>query len=117
LPKDENKRRFFRFLQDERKQEWFAARLQGRELYFVCGEKYMKLISNNGEKGASDEVEELHSNQEEADTKIVLHTLHASKHYQDYATVTVRSPATDGFVLLLHFCQRIRRRCCGGCWT
>jgi hypothetical protein len=28
----------------------------------------------------SEEVEKLYSNQEEANTKIVLHTLHASKH-------------------------------------
>jgi hypothetical protein len=60
----------------------------------------------------SEEVVELHSNQEDAEIKIVLHTLHASKHSQDYATVTVQSPNTDVFVLLLHFYQKIHRR-----WT
>jgi hypothetical protein len=51
----------------------------------------------------SEEVEELHSNQEEAYTKIVLHILHASKLSPHYATVT------DIFVLLLHFCQKIHQ--------
>jgi hypothetical protein len=85
---------------------------QGRELYFVCGGKCMKLPSINGEKGVSEEVEELHSNQEEADTKIVLHTLHASKHSPDDATVTVLSPDTGVFILLLYiFVKEYRRRC------
>ena len=72
-----------------KKKDRFAAWFQGRELYFVCGGKCIKLTSINGEKAVSEEVEELHSNQEEADTKIVLLTLHASKHSSDDATVTV----------------------------
>jgi hypothetical protein len=104
----ENKSRFARFLQDEWKQNRFASRSQGRELYFVCGRKRMELVSINGEKGVS-EVEELHSYQEEADTKILLHILHTSKHSSDDATVTVRSPDTDVFVLLLHFHEKIHQ--------
>jgi hypothetical protein len=59
----------------------------------------------------SEEVEEVHSNQEEEeDTKIVLHTLHASKHSSDDATVTIQSLDTDVFVLLLYFCQKILQK-------
>jgi hypothetical protein len=60
----------------------------------------------------SEEVEELHSNQEEADTKIVLHTLHASKHSTHDATDTVQSPDTKVFVLLLHVRQKIHQKLC-----
>jgi hypothetical protein len=67
------------------------------------------LTSINGEKGVSEEVEELHSYQEEADTKIVLHT-HGSKHSSHDAKVTIRSPNTDVFVLLLHFRKKIHQK-------
>ena len=51
----------------------------------------MKLTINNSNEGVSVEVEELHSNPEEVDIKIVLLTLHASKNSPDKATVTVLS--------------------------
>ena len=71
----------------------------------------MKLISINGEKGASEEVEELHFNQEEADTMIVLHIFHASKHSPDDATVTVRSPTLASLsCCMLYFCQKILQK-------
>jgi hypothetical protein len=63
--------------------------------------KMMKLTSINGGKWVSTEVEEVHSNQEEADTKILLHTLDSSTHSPHDATFTVLSPYTDVFVLLL----------------
>ena len=40
----------------------------------------------------------------------MLLTLHASKHSPDNATVTVQSPDTDVFVLLLYFCQKIPKK-------
>jgi hypothetical protein len=94
-----------------------------RERTVFCGGKCMKLTSINSEKGISEEVEELHSNQRETDTKIVLHTLHASKYSAHDATVTVRSPDTDVFVLLLHCRRKIHKvfltlvvRTSGDCW-
>ena len=44
-------------------------------------------------------VQELFSNQEEADTRLILHAHHASS---DHETTTIRSPDTDVFILLLH---------------
>ena len=47
---------------------------------------------------AIEEVEELHSNQEEADTRLLLHTKHASLTYHD---VVISSPDTDVFIIAL----------------
>jgi hypothetical protein len=78
-----------------------------RERTVLCEGKCMNLTSMNSETGVSEEVEELQSNQKEADTKIMLQTSHTSKHSPDDATVTIRSPDNDVFVLLLYFCQKI----------
>lgn len=47
----------------------------------------------------------LHSNQEEADTRIILHVLHiaGTEKEIDVNTIIVRSPDTDVLLLLIHF--------------
>ncbi len=58
----------------------------------------------------TDEIEELNSSQEEADTRLVLHCLHHASHLSENNTIVVRSPDTDVFVLLLRFTQLVKQR-------
>ena len=49
------------------------------------------------------ELKELETNQEEADTRMLLHAPHASK---TWTNIVIKSPDTDVFVLALSFCSR-----------
>ena len=53
---------------------------------------------------------ELTSNHEEADTRIVLHCLLAADTMASDVDLVVRSPDTDVFILLVHYCARIHNR-------
>ena len=53
-----------------------------------------------GEDGPTHQYESLSSNQEEADTRIILHAISASKNGAQ--TLVIQSPDTDVLVLLLH---------------
>ena len=61
----------------------------------------MSLTSYDGVDVTTSTVDELCSHHEEADNKIILHSIYASN---DSASkvIVVRSPDTDVFVLLLH---------------
>ena len=79
LSNDENKQNLTKFLLDEWKQDKYATKLKGRQIMFVCGDHCTCLLSADGLTTLSESVEELCSTQEEADTKIDLHCLIASK--------------------------------------
>ena len=53
---------------------------------------------------------ELESNDEEGDTKIVLHLPNIASSRPEDATVTVRSPDTDVFVILLKYSSGVKQR-------
>ena len=110
LSNEENKMNFTRFLLDEWKKDKYASKLCDKQILFTCVEKCVRLTSVDGQKSLSEEVHELCSTQEEADTKIILHCLHVAANSADAATITVRSSDTDGFVLLLKFSQSIKQR-------
>ena len=67
------------------------------------------LRSQDGMETITDELEELKSTQEEADTRIVLHCLHSAEESRAN-DIIIRSPDTDVFVLVLHFTQNIEQR-------
>ena len=72
-------------------------KLGRQQLFVACGkDKVVFKITAT----ATTEVEELRSNQEEADTRIALHTAFASNIRMK--SVVIRSPDTDILVLLLH---------------
>ena len=56
----------------------------------------------------SSPMRELFSSQEEADTKIILHCVHASNQ-PPCEKIIVRSPDTDDFLLLLAFSSEIKK--------
>ena len=57
----------------------------------------------------TDEVEEIKSKQEEADTRIVVHCLHSAEDTR-VNDIIIRSPDTDIFVCVLHFAQNTEQK-------
>ena len=69
----------------------------------------MHLTSPDGLTTSCHMVPEMASSQEEADTEIILHCLHVAAS-QSSSDITIRSPDTDVFILLLHFCNKVESR-------
>ena len=105
MANDENKSQLIELLLSQWKTSKYASKLQGRQLFFVCGEKCICLSSNNDEVQAVEE-KKLFSNQEEADSRIILHCKDIASNFPT-STIVVRSPDTDVFILLLKFVQQI----------
>ena len=78
-------------------------RLKGKTLFVTAESECWKIT----EKG-SENVAELTSNQEEADTRLLLHAKHAAQ--EGYEAVAVMSEDKDVFVLLLNFSSIINTR-------
>lgn len=110
LASEENKQSFTRFLLNEWKGDKYAPRLIDKKILFVCEKQCICLTSQNGENTQSEEMTELYSTQEEADTKIILHCLHIAADSPEDSTIIVRSPDTDVFVLLLKFTQEVQQK-------
>jgi hypothetical protein len=72
-----NKRDLIKFILEQWQLEEYAELLQGRSLFFVFEQQCYRLESN-GRTVFKSLVEELCSSQEEADTRIILHSLYAS---------------------------------------
>ena len=106
---EENKTSLVRFLLTQWTNDIYASKLFRKDIFFVCEGKCIHLTSLNGETVLKEEVEELNSTHEEADTKIILHCLHVAAKTSESSTITIRSPDTDVFVLLLRFAQRIEQ--------
>lgn len=106
LANDDNKKNFIKLICDEWTKPKFAPMLKGRRVFIVCENKCIKLTSHDGVDVITSLQDDLCSNHEEADNKIVLHAIQASAESAD-RTVTVRSPDTDVFVLLLHYVDKI----------
>lgn len=78
LSNDENKRQLIKLLLKEWHSETYAARLRGRQVLYVCEDECVQLQSEDGLVVTASAVPALNSNQEEADTRIILHCLHAA---------------------------------------
>lgn len=95
-----NKTSLIKFLAEEWKRQQYREKLNGKTLY-VTRECQCWKITEEG----SEEVPELISCQEEADTRLVLHAKNAAD--DGYAAVIVNSEDTDVFILLVAFCRSI----------
>ena len=71
-------------------------KLSGKTLVVTCGNSCYQLSS-----GVVQPISELESTQEEADTRMLLHSLHAAR--SRFASVVIVSEDTDVLVLLLAF--------------
>ena len=95
---------------EEWKRQQNREKLNGKTLYVTCECQCWK-INEDG----SEEVPELISCQEEADTRLVLHAKHSSD--DSYAAVIVNSEDTDVFILLVAFCRSIDAKLYQRCGT
>ena len=95
-----NKTSLIRFLANEFKKEEYREILQRqRKVIFITSEE--KCWKITGE--SVEEVPELASSHEEADTRLLLHASHAAQ--EGHEAVIAITEDTDVFVLLLSFCR------------
>ena len=96
LSSSANKTNLIRFLVAELKTPKRMHKLQDKQLYVASEESCLHITKDQWE-----EVAGLQSNQEEADTRIILHAAHAAK--EGYSAVVVVADDTDVLVLCLAF--------------
>ena len=72
---------------------------------FAVENECFRLSLNDG-KVVWEEIPELNSNHEEADTKLLLHAKHASENGE--TTIMIKSRDTDVAILACHFCSEIQ---------
>ena len=73
-------------------------KLRNLSLFFTHGQRCHRFYVDEGNETRIEEVPELKSDNEEADTRLLLYAKNATTSHQ---TVTVRSPDTDVFILML----------------
>lgn len=95
-----NKTNLIRFLLAEMKTPQLRHKLNDKQLYIASEESCFKITRDQWA-----EVECLQSNQEEADTRMILHAAHAAK--EGYKAVIVAADDTDVLVLCLAFSANI----------
>ena len=95
-----NKRELIRFLLDQWKQEEHFSTVESGTFYVTCDEKCFQL-SNEG----MFEVPELESTQEEADTRMMLHVIHATN--QLISNIVIHTPDTDVVVIALSVSETV----------
>ena len=104
---DYNKTQLIKFLLQQWSSSKYASSLKDRRVYFVCQQNCFLLTSTDGLTVSNRSIESLNSTQEEADTRMLLHLTHADRENSESAII-VRSPDTDVFLLLLHYCMDIK---------
>ena len=77
------------------------ALLGDKVLFVTCGQKCYKMNVTE-----SQEVLDLETSQEEVDTRIMLHAVHAAN--DDNAAVVISADDTDVFLLAISFCDQIQ---------
>jgi len=110
LLNDENKQRLIKLMLNEWQSEKYAARLRGHQVLYVCEDECVQLQSEDGITVTACSVPALYSNQEKADTRIILHCLHAAATMPTDTGIIVRSPDTDVLVLLLAYSCEVRHQ-------
>jgi hypothetical protein len=101
LSSGDNKTQLIELLVKEWQRDKNAVKLLDREILVTSGKICTKLTSTDGESVDSVEITDLESTHEEADTKIILHSIHQSA--SSPRGIIVRSSVTDVFLLLMHF--------------
>jgi len=77
----------------------------------ICNNLPQQFTDNfYGQHVTSTPVQDLFSSQEEADTRIIFHCLHAAKTSSEDKNIIIRSPDTDVFLLLVAYCHNIGQR-------
>ena len=95
-----NKASLIKFLIEEWKGPVFRAKLEAKVLFVTCEQLCFKITKDQWE-----EATELKSSQEEADTRLLLHALHAAE--SGFKSVVVSAEDTDVLVLCVAVSKRI----------
>ena len=95
LPSGKNKNSLVKIICNEWGKEEYRNKIGQKDLFVTDGVEVIKLSST-----AITTIQELNSNHEEADTRMVLHANHASS---DSNLIGISSPDTDVFVICLAF--------------
>ena len=74
----ENKEKVLFFLKEQWELPEYASQMLGKDVYVTCCDICYKLTSMDGNTVISEMIPELTSSQEEADTRLLLHSQHAS---------------------------------------
>ena len=111
LLNSDNKRQFIRFILSQWTTQRYASRLHHRQVYFACENDCHLLQSHDGVNISNTTVSDLSSSQEEADTRIILHTLYAASNTSADTQIVIRSPDTDVFILLISYSSQISTTC------
>ena len=107
LSKSSCKTELIDFLHREWSSNKYAGKLVGRQVYFVNKENVFRLSTQDGVKTICDDIPNLKSTHEEADTRIILHAHDISNH--SLGAMVVRCSDTDVLILLLKFVRAIAR--------
>ena len=107
LNSGDNKSELSRFLLQEWSRDRYRHLIGNRKVFFTLEMKCFRL-SVVEDKVSCDEILELNSNHEEADTKLLLHAKHAAENGE--RTIVIKSPDTDVAVLACHFSNQIPAR-------
>ena len=100
LSSSANKTNLIRFLTAELKTPKLRHKLEDKQLYVASGKSCLLITKDQWA-----EVAGLQSNQEEADTRIILHAAHAAK--EGYSAVVVAAEDTDVLLLCLAFSANV----------
>jgi len=95
----ESKNHLIQFLVDSWKDPKRRQQLSNKTMFVTCGEKCIKFTQESHE-----EIEALKSDQEEADTRLLLHAKHASV---SYPALLIIADDTDVFIIALGLCRQI----------
>lgn len=95
----QSKTNLVQYLVDDWKRTEFRGKLNGKDVFVTAGEKCFKLTAHT-----SEEVPELQSAQEEADTRMLLHANHAAAQYD---SVIIVADDTDVMILSVAFQHHI----------
>ena len=101
LTNNKNKSSLTKLLLEEWQKDRYAPKLYKHELFFVCEERCVCLTSLDGHNVNCIPVQELTSYQEEADTRMILHCVHADT--TSDATDIVINPQTLMFSCCCYF--------------
>ena len=80
-----------------------AIKFVGRSVVLICDSKTLKLTSLDGVHTVREELAEIDSTQDKSDSRVVLYGLYTKN--QGNKNVTVKSPDTDVFFILV-FCAK-----------
>lgn len=95
LSNNNNKSELISFLWNEWRNPTFTEKLRNKVIFLTCNEECCKLSSTS----AVENVSALHSSQEEADTRLVLHAFHALN--SGFFSIIIQSDDTDVAVIIL----------------